>query len=92
MVRTANLAITMIAALVAYGAGSVAQAADAKGQCFKAGGEATMVTQGLADFMANAALKNSIKAAGATGQGAIDLKCSPTGLLQYCKATQKACK
>jgi hypothetical protein len=52
-----------------------------------------MVTQDLAKFMAEAALKNSIKGDNRTASGAITLKCGPdsAGALQYCKATQKAC-
>jgi hypothetical protein len=56
-----------------------------------AGGEATMVTEDLARFMAGAALKNSIAGMGAKPTGAIVTKCSATGLT-YCISKQRACK
>ena len=66
--------------------------AAAEGKCVLAGGEANMVTQDLAEFMAKAALKNSISGMGAKPSGEIKLTCNQNGVLQYCKATQKACK
>jgi hypothetical protein len=66
--------------------------ASAKPSCVLAGGEATMVTQDLAKFMANAALGNSIKGMGATASGAAKMDCKPAALLTYCIARQKACK
>lgn len=74
--------------LLAFGATAQAQGA----KCVMAGGEATMVTRDLAEFMAKAALKNSISGMGAKPSGDIKLKCSDSGVLQYCKAEQKACK
>ena len=71
----------------------VKKAADTKGaKCVKAGGEANMVTQDLAEFMAKAALKNSIAGMGAKPSGQVKLKCNQNGALQYCKAEQTACK
>jgi hypothetical protein len=61
-------------------------------KCVMAGGEATMITRGLAEFMANAALKNSIKKMDATGVGAVALKCNDPAPLTYCIARQRACK
>ena len=66
--------------------------AAAAGKCVLAGGEANMITQGLAEFMAKAALKNSISGMGAKPVGEIKLDCSQNGALQYCKAAQRACK
>lgn len=62
------------------------------GKCVVAGGEATMVTEDLAKFMASAALKNSIAAHNWTPSGAVKLKCD-TGTvgLAHCVAHQKAC-
>jgi hypothetical protein len=65
--------------------------AAAKQTCVLAGGEATMITEDLARFMANAALNNSIKGMGATAVGAAKVECKP-GALNYCIARQKACK
>ena len=92
MVRTARLAFVASASLIAaIAAGSSAQAAS-PGKCVLAGGEANMVTQGLAEFMAKAALKNSIKGMNAMPSGPIKLNCKANGVLQYCKADQRACK
>lgn len=60
--------------------------------CVLAGGEATMVTDGLARFMANAALENSIKAKGLKPAGAVKMTCTPSLASTHCIARQKACK
>jgi hypothetical protein len=60
--------------------------------CVLAGGEATMVTKDLAEFMAKAALGNSIKAKGLSAQGVPKLTCNAPSPLTYCIAQQKACK
>lgn len=83
-----GLALVAAAAL-SLAAGSVLS--EARAGCVKAGGTATMVTQGLSEFMANAALKNSISGMGAKGVGKIDMKCS-TEILTTCTAHQRACK
>lgn len=72
---------------LSLGAGTAAAA----GKCVKAGGQADMVTEDLARFMANAALQNSIKGMGAKPVGPVSMKCGP-GVPVNCKATQKACK
>lgn len=61
-------------------------------KCVMAGGTATMITEDLAKFMAEAALKNSISGMGATASGKIDMKCKPETGLTNCTAKQKACK
>lgn len=76
-------------AAVSLAVASVLSAADAG--CVKAGGTATMVTQDLAEFMADAALKNSIEGMGAKRVGKVDMKCS-TEVLTTCTAHQQACK
>ena len=83
------LTVCAVALAGTIGLGSAAQA---QSKCVLAGGEADMVTQDLAEFMAKAALKNSINGMGAKPSGEIKLTCSQKGLLQYCKAEQKACK
>jgi hypothetical protein len=82
-----RLAAAVICATVVCSAGS----AMAAPKCVMAGGEATMVTEDLARFMAGAALKNSIAGMGAKPTGAIVTKCSATGLT-YCISKQRACK
>ena len=64
----------------------------ARKSCVMAGGEATMITRGLAEFMANAALKNSTKKMDATGVGPVMLKCNDPAPLTYCIARQRVCK
>ncbi len=59
--------------------------------CVMAGGEATMVTQDLAKFMAEAALKNSIAAHGWTAKGDIKMKCDTPNGLPHCMARRRAC-
>lgn len=73
-----------VAAALAFGAGA------ASAKCVKAGGQADMITEDLARFMANAALNNSIKAQGLKGVGPVSMKCGP-GVPINCKAFQKAC-
>ncbi len=51
-----------------------------------------MITRGLAEFMANAALKNSTKKMEATGVGPVMLKCNDPAPLTYCIARQRVCK
>lgn len=77
------------AAILAF-AGS-AQAAHKGGGCAMAGGEATMITEDLAKYMAGAALKNSIAAHGWTAHGAAKTKCDTANGLPHCVSKQKAC-
>lgn len=62
------------------------------GNCVKAGGQATMLTQDLAMFMAKAALKNQMKNNGFKPSGRLMLTCKPAPLGTYCVAHQRACK
>ena len=84
--RASNIYFAIAVAVALGGVATTANAA-----CMLAGGEATMATEGLARFMANAALKNSIAGKGAKPQGAIKVVCTPS-LLTHCIARQKACK
>jgi hypothetical protein len=86
-VMITRLTAAAISSAVLFAAG----AAVAAPKCVMAGGEATMVTEDLARFMAGAALKNSIAGMGAKSTGAITTKCSATGLT-YCISKQRACK
>ena len=85
-----------IAAVGALAAGIALSAnaamAQAKGKCVLAGGTATMITEDLAKFMAEAALKNSISGMGATASGKIAMTCKPETGLSNCTARQRACK
>jgi len=87
-------AVAIIAAFAAGVAliGTAATAQQKKGGCVLAGGEATMITSGLAEFMAKAALKNSINGMGAKPVGDVKLNCKDGTASVYCIARQKACK
>ncbi len=62
----------------------------AEAKCVLAGGEATMITEDLAKFMAEAALKNSISGHGWKAAGKVKMTCK-TEALTHCVARQKAC-
>lgn len=81
-------------AAIAMAAASTAGHAARQGQtqCVLAGGEAVMITRGLAEFMAQAALKNSIKGMQAQPAGPIKLTCDAPAPLTHCEAKQRACK
>ena len=87
--RIAALAASAALALTAFAAGP---AAAAKASCVKAGGTATSPTEGIAQFMANAALKNSIEAQGRKMVGPAAVKCDGNVIGATCIATAKACK
>ena len=59
--------------------------------CRRAGGEATMITEDLAKFMSNAALKNALAAHKWTPHGAVTTKCDTASGLPHCVSRQKAC-
>ncbi len=86
MTRLTTLFVACAVMTLSFAAPTVAAA-----KCVLAGGEATMVTEDLAKFMAGAALKNSIAGMGAKPTGAVAMKCTP-GALTYCIARQRACK
>lgn len=74
--------------MVCFATAGVAQA----GTCVKAGGEATMITEDLAKFMANAALNNQISANSWKPAGQVAMTCSPSAFGVHCIARQRACK
>jgi hypothetical protein len=83
LVAAAGLALTALAD---------APANAAKPNCVKAGGTATSPTEGIATFMAKAALKNSIEAQGRKQVGTESVKCDGSLLGPTCVAHAKACK
>ena len=88
-----RLAGLFAAAVAGLTIASTASHAAGRPHCVMAGGEATMITRGLAEFMANAALKNSMKKMeGAHAVGPVMLKCNDPSPLTYCIARQRACK
>ncbi len=84
--------ITFAAAAILISGGLAGMSAEAKSKCVRAGGTATMITEDLAKFMAEAALKNSIAGMGAKPVGPVAMKCSTGAGLPSCVARQKACK
>ncbi len=69
----------------------VAGSAQAGSACRRAGGEATMITEDLAKFMSNAALKNALAAHKWTAHGAVTTKCDSAAGLPHCVSRQRAC-
>jgi hypothetical protein len=59
--------------------------------CRTAGGVATMVTRSLAEFMAEAALKNAMANHGWKAAGPIKLQCKDETLTTTCTARRRAC-
>jgi hypothetical protein len=86
--RHSMIAAVALAAL----AGNTPTSYAAPKSCVLAGGEATMVTRDLAEFMAKAALNNSMKAKDLKPSGAVKLSCKDPAPLTYCLAEQRACK
>jgi hypothetical protein len=84
--------IVLTAAAAALALGGAAISVEAKSSCVRAGGTATMITEDLAKFMANAALKNSISGMGAKPVGEVSMSCSMNMGMSNCTAKQKACK
>ena len=83
-----RIVLATTAAVIAGGLFSVG----AEAKCVRAGGQATMITEDLAKFMANAALKNSISGMGAKPVGPVAMTCSTGSGLPTCVAKQRACK
>jgi hypothetical protein len=90
MTRLATVALCAGMGITVLAAGPV-QAA----QCMKAGGWGANILPGVAEFMAEAALKNSAKARLGTDSpkiGPVSQKCEQKGLMTECVASAKACK
>jgi hypothetical protein len=90
MKRYAVISISALAALAAAAPVEAAKKAGG-GKCVMAGGQATMVTQDLAKFMAEAALKNAIAAHNWTASGAVKVTCDTEAGMPHCTAKRKAC-
>lgn len=89
--RTGSFIIVAAVVTVLAGA-AIAQEKKAAAKCVMAGGEATMITKDLAEFMAGAALKNSISGMGAKPVGQVKMTCKDGTATVYCLAKQQACK
>ncbi|MEQ8825026.1 MAG: hypothetical protein RIC14_11695 [Filomicrobium sp.] len=82
----------LVTLLLAIALSFAIRGAAVAGSCVKAGGQATMLTEDLAKFMAKAALNNQMKNNGFKPAGRLTLKCQPAALGTYCVAHQRACK
>ena len=70
----------------------VTASTEAYAGCVMAGGESVMVTEDLAKFMADAALKHVIEGHGWKPHGAVRTTCDTSSIgLPHCLARQKAC-
>jgi hypothetical protein len=86
MQMLARMGLAIFAAAVAMAA------TEASAKCVMAGGEAVMVTEDLAKYMAGAAPKNSMAAHGWKPQDGVWMKCDTSSIgLPHCLARQKAC-
>jgi hypothetical protein len=63
----------------------------AEAACRKAGGLAQMPTRAIAEFMAEAALKNAIAAHGWRAAGPISMQCKDDTFTTTCTARRQAC-
>jgi hypothetical protein len=64
---------------------------EANAGCRQAGGLAQMPTRAVAEFMAEAALKNAIANHGWTATGPISMKCKDDTFTTTCTARRRAC-
>ena len=85
MKMLSKLTIAAVAVLTFAGSAQAGMA------CRRAGGEATMITEDLAKFMSNAALKNALAAHKWTPHGAVTTKCDTAAGLPHCVSRQRAC-
>ena len=84
------IALAVTTAVLVAGS-SIGMRAEARSKCVRAGGQATMITEDLAKFMANAALKNAIAAKNLKPSGKVTLTCRDDAVTTYCKASRPAC-
>ena len=81
---TIRLSLLVLATVAVCGHG-------AEAACRKAGGLAQMPTRAVAEFMAEAALKNAIAAHNWKAAGPISMKCTDDTLTTTCTARRRAC-
>ncbi len=82
-----TMIVSALLGLAMIGASGAAEA-----KCIKAGGEASAITPELSQFLAKAALNNSINSWGGKGVGKTKVDCKYDLVLSACKAQQRACK
>ncbi len=85
--RTRRVSAVLLAA-----AGAVALAAPASAECKLYGGIGNGLTEGIAKFMAEAAVKNIIENKGLKPTGDITHSCKAATLGTECAARQQGCK
>jgi hypothetical protein len=91
MKRTHQALVVVAAGLLAV---SLSSSAASAASCIKAGGWGTGALQGVASFMAQAAMKNSAKAklGDSVRIGKVRERCELKGLLYECTAFARACR
>jgi hypothetical protein len=77
---------------IVAGALAAAAAPSAHASCTTLGSVGTGINEGIAKFMAEAALKNIRESRGLKAAGAISYKCAAGTILTDCHARQRACK
>jgi hypothetical protein len=80
--------IFSLTAAVAVMAGAMSAEANS---CRTIGGLAEMPTRAIAEFMAEAALKNAIAAHNMTAAGPVTMKCKDDTITTTCTARRRAC-
>ncbi len=81
-----------VLATLAAAAMTMTLAAPALAECKLYGGIGTGVTEGIAKFMSNAAIKNIIEGKGLKPTGAITHTCTAGTFVTECAARQQGCK
>ena len=87
MKRMQGATICIAAAIVVVMGAAIAEAKS----CRRAGGLAEMPTLAIAEFMAEAALKNALAAHGWTAAGPIKMECKDGTFTTTCTARRLAC-
>jgi hypothetical protein len=82
----------MVLAALAAAAVTITFAAPATAECKLYGGIGTGVTEGIAKFMSNAAIKNIIEGKGLKPTGEITHTCTAGTFVTECAARQQGCK
>ncbi len=84
----ANLKFAVVAGVAVLACASAASA-----ECYKVSGLGTGITEPVAQFMANKALKDSIANRGLRGSGSQSMTCDSSAIVvSNCTAQQRACK
>jgi hypothetical protein len=85
--------IVRMGIIAAAAAGIIgATSAPSRAECTTLGSVGTGINEGIAKFMADAALKNISEAKGLKRSGTVSYKCEAEAVLTDCHAKQRVCK